>query len=59
MKGRKLKVQEKISCGYGKQTRSCSELRLSGKWLTEAGFLGGRRVTVEVTDNCIIITPDD
>ncbi len=46
--------------GYRPQNgdNATPSLKLSGKWLREAGFDTGTGVTVRVTDGCIVLIPD-
>jgi len=58
---RKIKLQEKHRVVDYRYYRIVPELRISGDWLTKAGFEAGRIVNIEVSQNQLIIktTNDD
>lgn len=55
---RRVKIQSKhVLRAYNQQT-SFPEIRLSGKWLQDAGFNSGQSVTILHEKNRIVITTD-
>ncbi|MBD8899681.1 SymE family type I addiction module toxin [Rhodanobacter sp. DHG33] len=45
-----------IGCRY--RPRQVPFLRLSGDWLSEVGFMVGRKARIQVTDQGIVIQPE-
>jgi len=41
------------------RSRQVPFLRLSGDWLSEVGFMVGRKARIQVTDQGIVIQPED
>jgi toxic protein SymE len=44
---------------YRYRSRQVPFLRLSGDWLSAAGFTVGQRARIQVTDQGIVILPED
>jgi toxic protein SymE len=42
----------------GRGDTSPPDIHLKGKWLREAGFETGTKVTVNITADCIVLIPD-
>lgn len=53
------KAERRYIVGYRPQRGDTSTpaLKLSGKWLREAGFETGQPVTVRIAEGCLILTP--
>ena len=60
-KQRSLTIREMADAYLLRQGRATSSpaIRLQGKWLAQAGFEAGQKVTVHVEDGRIVITPQD
>jgi hypothetical protein len=54
---RSLKI-ESVEGGWQREHLAKPFIRLRGRWLSEAGFPPGSRVTVTVEDGRLILTPE-
>ncbi|KMK12494.1 toxin SymE, type I toxin-antitoxin system family protein [Pluralibacter gergoviae] len=52
------KAQRRCTVGYLPNGSDTPLIKLSGKWLREAGFNTGTGVTVKVAGDCIVLIPD-
>nr|WP_237461928.1 SymE family type I addiction module toxin [Pluralibacter gergoviae] len=52
------KAQRRYTVGYLPNGSDTPLIKLSGKWLREAGFNTGAGVTVKVAGDCIVLIPD-
>jgi toxic protein SymE len=55
MSERRLKVSSVTQPKTGQRDRTVASIRLSGKWLEEAGFQTGDRFVVEATPGCVVL----
>jgi len=49
-------VPGQASVYSGRKSQNYSSILLSGRWLEEAGFRTGDKVTVSIVDNKIVVT---
>ncbi|WP_320204178.1 SymE family type I addiction module toxin [Pluralibacter gergoviae] len=52
------KAQRRCTVGYLPNGSDTPLIKLSGKWLREAGFNTGTGVTVKIAGDCIVLIPD-
>ena len=52
------KAQRRYTVGYLPNGKDTPAIKLSGHWLTEAGFATGTGVTVKIAGDCIVLIPD-
>ena len=52
------KAQRRCTVGYLPNGKDTPAIKLSGKWLREAGFNTGTGVTVKIAGDCIVLIPD-
>ena len=52
------KAQRRYTVGYLPNGKDTPAIKLSGKWLSEAGFTTGTGVTVKIAGDCIVLIPD-
>lgn len=52
------KAQRRYTVGYLPNGSDPPLIKLSGKWLREAGFDTGTSVTVKIAGDCIVLIPD-
>ena len=53
-------AQRRYLVGYvpGRGNTATPDIHLKGKWLREAGFETGTKVTVNITADCIVLVPE-
>lgn len=52
------KAQRRYTVSYLPNGNDIPAIKLSGKWLREAGFETGTGVTVKIAGDCIVLIPD-
>ncbi|MGK8934131.1 SymE family type I addiction module toxin [Pluralibacter gergoviae] len=53
------KSQRRYTVGYLPNGSDTPLIKLSGKWLREAGFNTGTGVTLKIAGDCIVLIPDN